>query len=114
MTVFDIPGLEIFTTTGKNKFNMEWRNPAGTWFRQIIPTGTQLIHLMQEIQNQFIKINAYVLDYDYESNPLEGNITLSDKGVHLAPIYMLYDYGVYPVPKTDDLRSSVIRFFLGR
>ena len=41
---------------------------------------------------------------------LEGRITLSDKGVHLAPIYILYDCGVYPVPKTVDLRSSVIRF----
>ena len=83
----------------------------GTWFRQIIPTGTQIIHLKQEIQNQYIKINAHVLDYDYEANLLEGHITLSDKGVHLlAPIYMIYDYGVYPAPKTDDLRSSVIRF----
>ena len=65
---------------------------------------------MQEIQNQCIKINAHVLDYDYEANPLERRITLSDKVVHLAPIYMLYDYGVYPDPKTADLHSSVIRF----
>ena len=97
MTVFDIPGLEIFTTTGKNKFNMEWRNPAGTWFRQIIPTDTQLIHLHQEIQNQCIKINAHVPNYDYEANPLTGLITISDERVHLVPIYIrewsAYDYG---------------------
>ena len=62
---------------------------------------------MQEIQNQCIKINAQFLDHDYEANPLEGRITLSDKGVHLVPIY---DYGVYPAPKTADLRSVVIRF----
>ena len=51
---------------------------------------------MQEIQNQCIKINAHVLDsdYDYEANPLEGRITLSDKVVHLAPIYMIHDDGV--------------------
>ena len=37
---FVIPGLEFFAITGKNNFNSEWRNPTGTWFRQIIPTGT--------------------------------------------------------------------------
>ncbi len=77
---------------------------------RIIPTGTQLIHLMQEIPNEFIEINADVPDYDYEDDSLEGLITLSDKGVHLAPIYILSDYGVYPTPKTVDPRSSVIRF----
>ncbi len=41
---------------------------------------------------------------------MEGSITLSDKGVHLAAIDMFSDYGVYPVPKTEDLHSSVIRF----
>jgi hypothetical protein len=61
---------------------------------------------IKEFQNQCIKIN-----YNYETNPLEGHITVSDKGVHLAPIYMFcHDHGVYPVPKTDDLRSSDIRF----
>jgi hypothetical protein len=109
MTTFQVPGLEFVVSTG-NIFKLECRNPVGTWFRQIIPTDTQLIHLMQKVQNQCIKINTHVLDYDYESNPLEGLITLSDKGVHLVPIYMIYDYGVYPTPKTDDLRSSVIRF----
>jgi hypothetical protein len=86
MTVFDIPGLEFFATTGKNKFNMEWRNPAGPWFRQIIPTDTQLIHLMQEIQNKYIAINTHVPEYDYEDDSLEGRIGLFDKGVHLALI----------------------------
>ncbi len=100
MPTFEVSGLEFIVITG-NIFKSEWRNPPGTWFCQIIPTGTQLIHLIQEIQNQFIKINAHVLDYDYEANPLEGRITLADKGVHLAPIYMFYDYGVYPAPKTD-------------
>ena len=113
MTTFDIPGLEIFTTTGKNKFNMEWRNPSGTWFRQIIPTDTQLIHLMEEIQNKFIETNTHVPDYDYEDDSLKGWIVLFDKGVHLAPIHMLSNYGVrlpYPSPKTVDPLSSAIRF----
>ena len=88
MPAFDFPGMEFFATRGKDRYNSEWRNPAGTWFRQIIPTGTQLIHLMQEIQNKCIEINAHVPDYDYEDDSLEGRITLSDKGVHLAPIYM--------------------------
>jgi hypothetical protein len=37
-------------------------------------------------------------------------ITLSHKGVHLTPIYMVHDDGFYPAPKTTDLRSSTIRF----
>jgi hypothetical protein len=110
MPAFVISGLEFFAITRMAKFNSQWRNPAGTWFRQIIPTGAQLIHLMQEIQNECIEINAHVPDYDYEDDSLEGRITLSAKGVHLAPIYMLSDYGVYPAPKTVDPRSSAIRF----
>ena len=60
MPVFDIPGLEFCDTTGKNRFNSECRNPGGPWFRQIIPTGAQLIHLIQEIQNKCIAINVHV------------------------------------------------------
>ena len=111
MSSFDIPGLEFFVTTGKNRFNSECRNPAGTWFRQVIPTGAQLIHLMQEIQNKCIAINDHVPDYDYEDDSLKGWIVLFDKGVHLAPIHMLSNYGVrlpYPTPKTVDPRSSAI------
>ena len=54
---FDIPRLEFFAITGTYKFNSEWRNPPGTWFRQIIPTGSQLIHLLKEIQNKCIDLN---------------------------------------------------------
>ena len=70
---------------------------------------------MHEIQNKCIEINAHVADYDYEDDSLEGRITLFDEGVHLAPIYMLSDYGVvYPAPKTVDPRSSAIRFAVSR
>ena len=85
MPTFAVPGLEFVAITGEDIFISEWRNPAGTWFRQIIPTGTQLIHLMQEIQNQFFTINDQVPDYDYEDNSLEGHITLSEKVSTLLP-----------------------------
>jgi hypothetical protein len=39
-----------------------------------------------------------VPDYDYEDDSLDGRITLSDKGVHLAPIYTLSDKGVHLAP----------------
>ena len=68
---------------------------------------------MQEIQNKSIAINTHVPDYEDEDDSLEGRITLCDKGVHLAPIYMISDHGVrltYPVPKIVDPRSSAIYF----
>ena len=74
---------------------------------------TSLIHLRQEIQNQCIKNNAQVPDYDFEDNSLEGHITLSHKGVHLPPIYMFHDGVVYPVPKTGDPLLGTIRFDYG-
>ena len=86
MPAFDVPGLEFFATTGEYQHECKWRNPTGTCFRQIIPTDTQLIHLMQEIQNKYIAINTHVPEYDYEDDSLEGRIGLFDKGVHLALI----------------------------
>ena len=47
MSVFDVPGLEFFDTTGEYQDETEWLNSAGTWFRQIIPTGCQLIHFLE-------------------------------------------------------------------
>ena len=35
----EVPDLEFFATTGEYKDEQEWRNPEGTWFRQIIPQG---------------------------------------------------------------------------
>jgi hypothetical protein len=70
MPAFDIPGLDFFDTTGKapNSFIS-----------------------CRKLKKKCIEINAHVPDYDYEDDSLEGRITLFDKGVHLAPIYMLSD-----------------------
>jgi hypothetical protein len=45
-----------------------------------------LIHLLEEMQNKCIELNEF-LDYDFEDDSLDGLLTLSDKGVHLAPRY---------------------------
>ena len=50
LPAFDIPGLEFFAITGTDKFNSECRNPTGTWFRQVIPTGCQFLNLFDEIK----------------------------------------------------------------
>ena len=69
MLAFNVPGLERFATTGEYKDETEWRNPGGSWFREIIPTGCQLNEL-----------NKDVVDYDPQDDSFEGRLTLSSKG----------------------------------
>ena len=82
MLAFHIPGLEFFAITGTDKNNSEWRNPAGTWFRQVIPTGCQLLNLFDEIKKECIEANKDDPNYDYQDDSLDGRITWCPKGVH--------------------------------
>ena len=52
--------------------------PCITWFRQIIPTGCQLIHFLEGMQHKCAELNEFQ-DYDFEDDSLDGCITLSDK-----------------------------------
>ena len=61
--------------------------PWITWFRQIIPTGLQLIHFLEGIQNKCAELNEF-RNYDFVDDSLDGRITLSTKGVHFAPRYV--------------------------
>ena len=86
MLAFHIPGLEFFAITVTDKNNSEWRNPAGTWFRQVIPTGCQLLNLFDEIKKECIEANKDDPNYDYQDDSLDGFITWSPMGVHFAPL----------------------------
>ena len=84
----EVPGLEFFATTGEYKDEQEWRNPEGTWFRQIIPQGCQLLRFFNELKRICSEENKHNPKYDYEleDDSLEGRITWSSKGVHFAPL----------------------------
>ena len=86
MFVFDIPGLEFFAITRTDKFNSEWQNPEGTWFRQIIPTGCQLLNLFVEIIKEYIESNKDDPNYDYQDDSLDGRITWSPTGCPLCSV----------------------------
>ena len=66
MRAFDIPGMEFFAVTGPDQFNSEWRNPAGAWFRHVIPTGCQLLNLFDELKKVCIEANKDDPNYDYD------------------------------------------------
>jgi hypothetical protein len=68
------------------KNETEWRNPAGTWLRQIIPKGNLIPKFLDEYEKICNEINEDVPGYDYhnEGDSLDGRITLSHKGVHFA------------------------------
>jgi hypothetical protein len=84
--VFQSPAQPLdFLLHNKQIDEKEWRNPEGSWFRQIIPTGWQLLNLLKEIQKECNELNKDVLDYDSQDDSIEGRLTLSSKGIHFAP-----------------------------
>ncbi len=94
-SAFHVPGMEFFATTGVYKNEREWRSPAGTWLRQIIPKGEQLPNFLDEIEKICNDLNKDCPGYDFhnEDDSLDGRITLSHKGVHFAST--LHGYSGY-------------------
>jgi hypothetical protein len=78
--------MEFFATSGVYKDEMEWRNPAGTWLRQIIPKGNQISKFLDEYEKLCNESNTDIPGYDYhnEDDSFDGRITLSHNGVHCA------------------------------
>ena len=77
MPAFNVPGLDFFATSGESLCETE---RVGTWFRQIIPTGCQLICFLEGIQNKCIELTEFM-----EDDSPDGRITSSSKGFHFAP-----------------------------
>ncbi len=57
------------------------------WFRQIIPTGCQLLNLFEELKKACIEDNKDNPNYDsdLQDDSFDGRLTWSPKGVHLPP-----------------------------
>ena len=108
MPAFDVPGLEFLATTGEYQGEIEWRTPVGTWFRQIIPTGCRLINLLEGMQNKCIELNE-LLDYDFEDDSLDGRITLSGKGAHVAPSSPHTFLGQHLIPALTAVLFVILR-----
>lgn len=59
MFVFEVPGMVFFTMTGEygtgDGTNYVYNHSMGKWFRQVLPSGSQIDLLRQEIRRYCIR-----------------------------------------------------------
>ena len=84
MIAYEVPGMVFFAITGEygigDGTNHACDNSMGKWFRQVIPAGSQIDLLRQEIRRYCIR---HVVETEQIS---DWRITLSSTGFHFDPL----------------------------
>ena len=84
MIAYEVPGMVFFAMTGEygtgDGTNYACKHSMGKWFRQIIPEGSQIDLLRQEI-SRYCTRHVRVIEQIYD-----WRITLSSTGFHFDPI----------------------------
>ena len=85
MIVYAVPGMAFFAMTGEygageDGINWASKHNMGKWFRQVIPAGSQIDLLRQEIRRYCIR---HVKETEHIS---DWRITLSSTGFHFDPL----------------------------
>ena len=85
MIAYSVPGMVFFAITGEygigdEGINFACKHRLGKWFRQVIPAGSQIDLLQQEIRR-------FGTRHGLETEQIiDWRITLSSSGFHFDPI----------------------------